>query len=444
MRGLSQYDIPCRLHPAPRRVLIVGAGSGNDAAGALRHPGVESVTAVEIDPAIVALGRRHHPERPYDDPRVTVVVDDARAYFAACREQFDIICFGLLDSHTTGVLNNTRLDHYVYTRESLAQARSLLREGGVMVLSFEAARPFIADRMAGVIRQEFEQELLCFRIPPGPYGWGGVQFVAGDLQAVESSLERNPQLAGLIAGWQQRDPVPLTYQTKVLTDDWPYIYLERPGIPSPYAIVCLLMVILYWRGSRTVAQPVAVLRWSREHWHFFLLGAAFMLLEVQNISKAAVVLGSTWWVNAVIISGVLLMVLLANGIAARFPSFPLFPVYGAIWVTCAALYFIDLADFAALPFGPRAVVVGTLTTLPMLFSGVVFIRSFAASSNKREALGANMLGALVGGLLQCITFVTGIKALLIVVALLYALAFAIRGRSPGADHDLAATAEPVV
>ena len=55
-----------------------------------------------------------------------------------------------------------------------------------------------------------------------------------------------------------------------------------------------------------------------------------MLLEVQNISKAAVVLGNTWAVNAVIISGVMVMILLANLIAARFPQLPLPPVYALL------------------------------------------------------------------------------------------------------------------
>ena len=70
----------------PRKALIVGAGSGNDAAGALRN-GVEQVTAVEIDPVIIDCGRRYHPERPYDSPRVTLVNDDARSYFATSRDQ---------------------------------------------------------------------------------------------------------------------------------------------------------------------------------------------------------------------------------------------------------------------------------------------------------------------------------------------------------------------
>ncbi|HLQ46543.1 MAG TPA: hypothetical protein VK137_17500, partial [Planctomycetaceae bacterium] len=116
--GLTQYDVPLAFHPHPERVLVVGAGAGNDVAGALRG-GAKHVTAVEIDPAIIDFGRRFHPEHPYDSPSVQVVNDDARSYFATSQEKYDLIIFGLLDSHTTTSLTNARLDHYVYTRESL-------------------------------------------------------------------------------------------------------------------------------------------------------------------------------------------------------------------------------------------------------------------------------------------------------------------------------------
>jgi len=64
----------------------------------------------------------------------------------------------------------------------------------------------------------------------------------------------------------------------------------------------------------------------------------------------------------------------------------------------------------------------------MIFSGIVFIRSFANATNKDEALGANLIGALVGALLQSITFVTGIKALLLIVMGFYFLAMLTRPR----------------
>ena len=53
-----------------KNVLILGAGSGTDVAAALRH-GVEHVDAVEIDPVIIRLGRRYHPDRPVPRSRAS-------------------------------------------------------------------------------------------------------------------------------------------------------------------------------------------------------------------------------------------------------------------------------------------------------------------------------------------------------------------------------------
>jgi spermidine synthase len=427
LRGLSQYDLPALLHPQPRRMLIVGAGSGNDAAGAVRN-GVAEVVAVEIDPAIVRLGRAYHPERPYNDhPAVEVVIDDARSYFASSPERsFDVIAFGLLDSHTTTSMTNARLDHYVYTRESIQRARQLLKEDGVLVLSFHAQKPFIADRLAGVLKETFGEEPLSFRIPISGYGWGGAMFVAGDQAAIRQQLERNPRLKERIAAWQAAEPTVLAGAARLATDDWPYLYLEKPMIPLLHFCLAGLLGLLLWRGIRQLQVPGLLRGWDRSYWHFFFLGAAFLLLEVQNISKAAVVLGNTWEVNAVIISGILALVLLANLVVARLPGLPVGPVYVLLLGTCVGLYFLDISQFAFLPYTQRALLVGSLTSLPMLFSGIVFIRSFAAASRKDLALGANLIGALVGGLLQSVTFLVGVKALLVLVAALYFAAFLTR------------------
>lgn len=425
--GLTQYDIPLKFHAKPKRVLVVGAGSGNDVAGALRG-GAEDVVAVEIDPAIIDLGRRFHPERPYDSSKVHVVNDDARSYFATSDKKFDVIIFGLLDSHTTTAMTNARLDHYVYTRESLTRARSLLADGGVMVLSFDAMRMYIADRMSHCIEEVFGEKPLAFRISPNVRSWGGTVFVTGDRTQIHTQLNKNPRLAKLIGGYQSENPLRITNKTRVATDDWPYIYLEKPSIPTLYILLAVLLGCLVAYGRYQLGMEGRMADWKTSDWHFFLLGAAFMLLETQNISKASVALGNTWLVNAVIVSGIMAMILISNSIAACLPRIPRGPVACCLIVTCLALYFVDLSTFAFLPFATKAVVVGTLTTVPMLFSGLIFIDSFARTTRKDAALGANLMGALVGGALQSITYVIGIKALLLVVAALYGSALALSPR----------------
>jgi len=428
LNGLSQYDLPALLHPNPQNLLIVGAGTGNDAAGALRN-NVQAITAVEIDPAIIDIGRNLHPEQPYSQPNVHVVNDDARSFIATTEEKFDVISFSLLDSHTTTAMTNARLDHYVYTIESIEQAKTKLNEGGIMILSFEAQKPFITSRIRTALRIIFQQEPLVFKIPYSPYGWGGVMFVTGDLDSVQEQLDTNDQLARYIKELQNDFPVTYEDGIKITTDDWPYIYLKAPKIPKLYYLLLGIMLLLLIRSMRKWDARADIKFTSSSFWHFFLLGAAFLLLEVQNISKASVVLGNTWQVNAVIITCVLSMALIANWLEHKIPWIPIISVYALLIATSLGLYFIDLTTFSFLPYTIKAIVVGGLTSLPMLFSGIVFIRSFARALNKSDALGANLTGALSGALLQSVTFVTGIRALLLIVALFYFLSFLTLRRS---------------
>lgn len=444
LAGLSQYDIPLLLHPKPERVLIVGAGSGNDAAGA-RRGGAKQITAVDIDNAIISMGRKHHPEQPYrDDGVVHVVNDDARSFFATSNEKYDLIIFGLLDAPLQAGAANVHLDNYVYTQESLQRARSLLAKDGVLVLTFERLRDFIPRRMLAGLTEVFGHAPEYFYIPASSYGWGGVMFViAEDQERVVQQMASNPRLAGQILAWRHDFAIAPAADVPIITDDWPYLYLHHPQVPLPYFGLAAALALLFICGVRHLKATALMEDRDPAHWHFFFLGAAFMLLEVQNISKAAVVLGSTWWVNAVIISSILALILLANLIVAWRPTLPLAPVYALLIGSCLVLYFVDISQFAFLPYATKALVVGLWTSLPMLFSGIVFIRSFAVVQGKDRALGANLLGSLVGGLLQAITFVIGIKALLLLVALLYLAAFMTRPRAAQAASPAAEPA-PVV
>ncbi len=438
--GYSQYDVPLKLKPNPKSVLIVGAGSGNDAAGALRG-GAERVTAVEIDPAIIAMGKQFHPEQPYASDHVTVVNDDARSFFATTRNSYDLIIFGLLDSHTTTSMTNARLDHYVYTRESIEHARSLLTPDGVMVLSFDATRPFVAQRMENCLTEVFGQAPLRFVVPPSFSGWGGATFVTGNRSVVDANVAAQPQLAEKIAEWK-RDLPWENYQAKIETasDDWPYIYLEQRQIPTLYYLLAIMLGGLMVYSKFRLGSKSLRLSCSRSEAHFFFLGAAFMLLEVHSISKAAVVLGNTWLVNGVIVSGILVMILVANVVAARWPRLPHAFIGGGLLLACAAEYSIDLSRFAFLPYATKSIVVGLFCAVPMFFSGLLFVNSFRHSNTKDKALGANLIGSLVGGLMQSLTFVTGLNALMLLVAGLYSAALLTREKmnvSTPAQPDLA-------
>ncbi len=192
IRG-SHYVLPYEVVGPRDEVLVVGAGAGNDVAAALRA-GAQRVQAVEIDPAIVQLGRDRHPNRPYSSERVGVSVDDARAFFRGKSGPYDLVWFGLLDSHTTpSGYANVRLDHFVYTRESFADVARLLSPSGVVVLLFSPETPWIVDRLVGQLTATFGQRPLVMSVgsPSSTcLGWGGVLMVAGSPQAMASVRTR--------------------------------------------------------------------------------------------------------------------------------------------------------------------------------------------------------------------------------------------------------------
>jgi hypothetical protein len=150
------YRIPYGLlGRKPGRVLVLGAGSGNDVAVALAE-GAESVDAVEIDPAIAQLGRTTHPDKPYLDPRVHVHVNDARSFLQNSKEKFDLIVFGTLDSMTRlSALSSVRLDNFVYTQECLQQAKAHLTPQGGVALYFMVGAPHIHRRLLATVSAVF-------------------------------------------------------------------------------------------------------------------------------------------------------------------------------------------------------------------------------------------------------------------------------------------------
>ena len=100
-------------------VLIIGSGTGNDAAVALSE-GARHVDTVEIDPLLVRLGNMH-PNHPYSNPRLTAHVDDGRAYLQDTSKHYNLILFALPDSLTALAGQSAiRLESYLLTVQSLA------------------------------------------------------------------------------------------------------------------------------------------------------------------------------------------------------------------------------------------------------------------------------------------------------------------------------------
>src|SRR5208283_5056919 len=150
------YELPYQLIKPPKDVAVVGAGTGNDVAAALRA-NAEHVDAIEIDPAILMLGRDGHPEHPYSNPRVRAVVNDARSFLRTTNQRYDLIVFGLLDSHTLlSQASSVRLDSFVYTVQGLREARARLKPHGVVSLAFSVLSDRTARKIYLMLEQAFD------------------------------------------------------------------------------------------------------------------------------------------------------------------------------------------------------------------------------------------------------------------------------------------------
>ena len=405
----NAYNIPYHFYPRPGSVLILGSGMGNDVAAALRnHAG--QVTAVEIDPLILKLGKQFHFEKPYDSPRVRQVNDDARSYVENTVDKFDLIVFSLLDSHTTSsYYTNIRIDNYVYTAEALNAAKHLLKPDGVFIVKFQVDTPWIAGRLFALLNQTFGHVPIQLENNAPAYTTGGRFFITGSNQKIARSLA-DPELAKYIG---QHGHMPME-SASVTTDDWPYFYQKSRGLPFSIILISVVLVVLGVFLVRDMGTPIRSLRW-----HFFFLGAGFLLLEAQIISKMALLFGTTWLVNSIVIGGLLVLILAANSLVGLKPKFRITAAYVSLLVTLAAGFLVPVRAIFFASVSARIVAAILLLCLPVFFAGIVFIRSFAQAGFSPEALGSNLLGAMVGGMLESASLWTGIRSLAFFAALLY-------------------------
>ena len=107
-------------------VLIIGAGTGDDVANALLK-GAKHIDAVEIDPELYQLGKRLNPDHPYQNPRVTVHINDGRAFLEQTHTKYDMILFALPDSLTlVAGQSSLRLESYLFTLQAVEAAKAHL------------------------------------------------------------------------------------------------------------------------------------------------------------------------------------------------------------------------------------------------------------------------------------------------------------------------------
>ena len=404
----EQYILPHLIKPGAKDVLVVGAGTGMDVEAALLS-GAEHVDAVEIDPVIIQIGHRYSASQSYEDPRVSIHNTDARAFFKKASGRYDMVVFGFLDSQSLfSQMSNIRLDGYVYTRESFREAFGLLRQGGLLTISFfSAGKAWLVDRLVAMVRSATDTVPLIYFKPTGQYIiLAGKGFV--------------PQGPSRFTNYRSMEWVP--QGTPEAIDDWPYLYLRRQFIPLDYLItigvlLAISLVFIFLSSGKKKGLDL----------HFFFLGVGFLLLETKSITTISLYFGTTWLVSMVVILGVLIMVLCANLVATRIRQFSML-FYLPLIASIAFLYFFPTEEVLAWGYKSTLLFSLVVIPLPVFFAGLIFSCTFRESPNPSFSFGSNLVGAMVGGFLEYLGMITGTNALLLLVLAFYLLSFLVKFR----------------
>ncbi len=381
-------------------VLIVGAGTGDDVANALLH-GARHVDAVEIDPQLYQLGKRLNPDHPYADPRVTAHINDGRAFLERTHTKYDMILFALPDSLTlVAGQSSLRLESYLFTVEAVRAAKDHLKPDGLFAMYNYYRTPWLRDRLANT-------EQVAFGHAPC------VDDEGFSLSMISDTV--NPSALRCTTSWHRPAGV-----VAPATDNHPFVYLDGNTIPWIYRITLGLILLASLLLVRPVAGPY---RRMSGYVDLFFMGAAFLLLETKSIVQFALLFGTTWFVNALVTAGVLVSVLAAvevsRHVVIRRPAL----LYAALLAALIVAWAIPPSSLLTLAPLPRFVVAVIVAFTPIFLANMVFAQRFRDVGDSTTAFGANLLGAMVGGVLEYASLIVGYRWLLVFVAILYGLAF---------------------
>ena len=400
------------------RVAIIGAGNGTDTAAALAY-GAKHVDAVEIDPLIAGIGQALQPNGSLNDPRVQLHLMDGRTFLERAHTRYDVIVFGLPDSLTlASPYAGVRLESFLFTVEALRSALRLLDpEHGLLVLYNYYRTRWLVDRIANTLSRAAGHDPLVLL---GPDQNLSAVFLAGPgLRRVDPRLGQ---------AWGFR-PVRPDAAVGEATDDWPFLYLRERVVPEQilWAACMLIGLGVLAGGAIGLAERrhKSARTDERADWlslaPFFFMGMAFLLLETSGLVRMSLLFGATWLVNALVFSAVLTMVLLANWLAYAWPLPRNTPLFMLLMAALGLAWALPPATFSAFNDVSKYLVCSVVLFVPILLGNLAFSQAFRESKAPAKAFGANLLGAVVGGVCENLALITGYRALFLIAAGLYLL-----------------------
>jgi hypothetical protein len=260
----------------------------------------------------------------------------------------------------------------------------------------------------------------------------GTKPVLRVFDGVEAVLADGPAIAALDGAAPPGDsvsPIPTSDGSALspATDDWPFLYLREATVPAYYllALCFVLLFALVAVGASAAVTKVPLRGFSP---HFFVLGSAFMLLETKSLVSFSLLFGTTWLVNAMAFFAILGTVLLAILVNSWLRIQHSRPLYVLLFAALAVAYVLPPEQLLLDPPWLRYLLAAVVAFAPVFLANLVFTFSFRDTKIADMAFASNLLGAMVGGVIEYAALMTGYRALLIAVAALYGLAWLFASR----------------
>jgi hypothetical protein len=281
---------------------------------------------------------------------------------------------------------------------------------------------WLVDRLANTIVSAFGREPLAYVHQERAYL---AVMLAGPRIAELPALPSPPTLR-LAYGQSHEANVgrPLVRDAAVApaTDDWPFLYMRERSIPRHYlaALGVVLAVSLLAGFLALSTNPQSAIR--NPQWSFFFLGMGFMLLETKSIVQFALLWGSTWSSASLAIAAVLVMALASVAITWRMKIERQWPIVVALVALLGLNYLLPVGRVSFHSRLVESIFYAALVFSPVLCAGLLFSSNFRTSGSTTADFGANLLGAMAGGVAEYLSLVAGYRFLLIPVGACYLVA----------------------
>ena len=400
-----------------KKILIVGSGTGNDVATALRSTNAD-IDAIEIDPLVADLGIKFHPEQPYSNKRVKLTINDARNFIKETENKYDLIVYSLLDSHANlSSKGGVRLDSYVYTAESFFEAKKKITKNGIIFLSFAISTEEMGNKIYKMLKMNFDLDPIILTANKNPEKQN---FAEGIYAFIVSDRNINLDLSNNIFNETNIFKDKKFYNDiDISTDDWPFFYMSYRIYPVSYMILISVIFVI----SLVFLKKQTKMSYKKFSFTSFFLGVGFMLMETKGITELAKIYGSTWVVVSVVITAILLMAYLANLLVIRKIKIKVNTIYFFLISALLISYLATFIDFYNYPTLLLKFLIPLILTFPVFFSGLAFSKELLSYGSTANALSCNILGAIVGGLLEYNSMYFGFKFLYLLAILFYFFAY---------------------